>query len=808
VTQSKKSRNEKPDPAVLRDGPYTQTMTEVSVVSSMLLALVVLSNVVEAQTPPEAVADSIFKAAANGGPEAWKDAAAKIQAILPTAPNNATLNALLGGLYLRLGDEDKARSALELATQMDSTMAAAHFGLGRVHLELRKKPKDAVRHFEAALRIDSTYADVRAQLALAYQKQGKRRLARKQADLAIRHEPRLALPYRILAESYAKDNNRAASLIYFKRYLDRNPSDQETAYTFSLQLLEEKEWDQLFEVTSRLSDSRSLPLLATALIHKGEHESALAAFRDYTATLGEEEADLYEDITPVGLKREVLAYRTTIGETRKAFLNRFWMLRDPFKTSGGAMRRAEHYRRVWHARRHFGIKKFPWDRRGEIYIRYGKPFWRSTSKDLNAIVPAAAQQVQDMMASRLYGSESIDHTFVGPVYPVRHQTDAGLSLSNASVGSGELLGLQGFKPVTAGSDWSTVPWESWIYTDIANGIEISFTDEFLSGNFDYAPIPTLSEDDMTRFERRDGSPLQFISRMTELAPAALVAHVISIKPDRYDLALLEPLHFFYEALAFRGENGKTDLQINIALPIDNVAMDEDPDTTVIVERRVVLLRGATEISRSVENLGVGINDQNRDLGLLAVERVNVTTKPGEYELRVQASRRNTNRVQVYGQALDLEDFSKTDLMLSDLQIAQYVGEGDPDNPSKFARKGWDIRPAPARTFQRGEPLFVYYEIYNLTRDEFGQTRYQIGYEVETRTSEGKITIPFLAKLRRKQGEKIGFEFEQTGTEPDENDYFELDLSEAKPGNYELKMRVTDLATEQTVSKKAVFTVSR
>jgi GWxTD domain-containing protein len=769
--------------------------------------LLTLGTIVESQTPPAAVADSIYKAAVNGGPESWKTAAEELRALLPGTPDSPTMHALLGGLYLRLGEQDSSRSALERAIQIDSTLASAHFGLGRVHLELRDKPKDAVRHFEAALRADSTYADAHAQLSLAYQKQGKRRLARRQADLAIRYEPRLALPYRILAETYAEDKNRAASLIYFKRYLDRNPEDQETATTFCYELLEEEEWEQLFEVTSRLNDSRTLPLLATALIHKGEHEAALAAFRDYMATLEEEEAELYDDITPVGLKREALAYRTTIGKTREAFLDRFWMIRDPFKTSGGAMRRAEHYRRVWHARRHFGIKRFPWDRRGAVYIRYGEPFWRSTSKDMNAIVPAEAQQVQDLMASRLYGSESIDHTFVGPVYPIRHQSDAGLSLSGSPNGANGTLGLQGYKPVTAGSDWSTVPWESWIYTDIANGIEISFTDEFLSGNFDYAPIPTLSEDDFARFERGSGSPLTFISRLTELAPAALVAHVVSEKPDRYDLALLEPLHFYYEALAYRGEDGQTDLQINIALPIDNVAMDEDPDTTVVVERRVVLLRGAQEISRSVENLAVGINDMNRDQGLLAVERVDVKVQPGEYELRVQASRRNTNRVQVYGQILELEDFGKTDLMLSDLQIAQNVVEANPDRPSKFGRKGWDIQPAPARSFRAGEPLFVYYEIYNLNRDEFGQTRYQIGCEVETTTSEGKIKIPFLAKLRKKQGEKIGFEFEQTGTETDENDFFELDLSEAKPGSYELRMRVTDLTNQQTTSKHSMFTVS-
>ena len=772
--------------------------------SRMLILLILTSGPLRAQTTPVAVADSIFSSVATQNREAWQKAISEISTLLPQAQSKPRIHALLGALYLRLGESDSAKATLSRATRLDTTLAGAHFGLGRAYLELDEKPKSAIPHFQAALRIDSTYADALAQMAVALKQTGKQRDARRAADRAIRYEPRLALPYRILAETYLESGNTAASLIYFKRYLDRNPADVGTAYTFALQLLEEESWKELFEVTSRLKDPRSLPLLAIALIQRGEHEGAFHAFQDYIATLEDEEAALYDDITFVGLKREVQAYRSVPEASKAVFLEQFWMRRDPFKTSGGAMRRAEHYRRVWHARNQFGKKRFPWDRRGEIYIRYGEPSWRSTSKSLNAIVPAKVQQVQDIMAARLYGSEALDQTFVGPVYPIRQQTDSGLSLSNPS-GAGD-LGLQGYKPVTAASDWSTVSWESWVYYDIGNGIEISFTDEFLSGNYDYAPIPMLSEDDMTRLEFKQGSPLQFISRLTEFAPATLVARVVSKQPERYDLGLLEPLHFFYEALAYRGEGGLTDLQINIALPIDNVALPDDPDTTVIVERRVVLLRGSREIDRSVANLGIDVNTMNRDQGLLAVERVNILVSPGEYELRVQASRQSTNHVQVYAQALDLPDFSKPDLALSDLQIAQHVAEADPEGPSKFVRNGWDILPAPARTFRRGEPLFVYYEIYNLNPNEFGQTRYQISYEVETRTTEGKIKIPFLAKLRRKEGEKIGFEVEQTGTSPTENDYFELDLADARPGRYELRMKVTDLTTQQETSMTTRFSV--
>ncbi len=778
-----------------------------SLILLVLTQVTVLPVALSVQAAPAAIADSIFQATNRLDRDAWLGAVDEINALLPDAASEPSIHALLGALYLQLGDSDHAKAALLEATRLDTTLEGAHFGLGRAYLELDGNPRSAIPHFLAALRVDSTYADAYAQLALAHKQTGKRRDARRAADRAIRNEPRLALPYRILAETYAEEGNTAASLIYFKRYLDLNPADQEIALTFARYLLEEEDWNRLFEVTSRLTNTDALPLLAIALIRRGEHEGALQAFQDYIATLEEEEAALYDDITFVGLKREVQAYRTVPGSAKEAFLTQFWMRRDPFKTSGGAMRRAEHYHRVWRARQEFGKKRFPWDKRGEVYIRYGKPFYRSTSKDLNAMVPPAAQQVQDLMASRLYGSEAVDRTFVGPVYPIRHQQDAGLSLSsNPNSGDGS-LGLQSWKPITAGSDWSTVPWESWIYVDIGNGIEISFTDEFLSGNYNFAPIPTLSEDDMTRLELSQGSPLTFISRITEFAPAALVARVASEDPERYDLAILEPLHFFYEALSYRGENGRTDLQINIGLPIDNVALPEDPDTNIIVERRVVLLRGAHEIERSIKNLGISVNSLNRDQGLLAVERVNLEVEPGEYELRVQAGRRSTNHVQVYGQALDLIDFSKPDLSMSDLQIAQQITEANPEQPSKFVRNGWDIRPAPTRSFHKGEPLYVYYEIYNLNRDTFGQTKYQISYEVKTRTTEGTIQIPFLAKLRRNQaGEKIGFEVEQTGSDPTETDYFELDLAEAKPGRYELRMKVRDLTTQTEVSRSSPFSV--
>ena len=62
---------------------------------------------------------------------------------------------------------------------------------------------------------------------------------------------------------------------------------------------------------------------------------------------------------------------------------------------------------------------YPWDRRGEVYIRYGEPDYRSTSNSLNADMPPKAQRIKERMAVDLYGTDAVGEFFTGPVFPVR-----------------------------------------------------------------------------------------------------------------------------------------------------------------------------------------------------------------------------------------------------------------------------------------------------------------------------------------------------------------------------------------------------
>ncbi len=747
-----------------------------------------------------------------------REVVSRLNAALPSTVHPAGMRIRIGNLYLRLQEADSAEVAFNAAVEEDSTLAGAYLGLGEVLLEHRNRPRSALVQLQRAVDLDSTYAEAHFMMARAYLRSRKTTAARRAADKSIQAESNYAAPYLFLAKLYQRENNNRAAFTFYKAYLEQRPEDQSAAYEFAVELLKEKELDRAREIAERLGGARGLPIVAQALMADRDYEGALGAFSEYIDGLNAEEQALFEDISLVGLSREVRAYRTTTPETREAFLRNFWLRKDPFKSSAGAMRRAEHYRRVWYARTFFGKKKFPYDRRGEIYIRYGEPDFRSSWRELNAQMPLKVQRVQERMAHQLYGNKALALTFVGPVYPIRSAQASENTWRNSEVRATSqpiqtideaAIGLERYKPITSSGDWSAVPWAVWIYADIDGGIEIALTDEFNTGNFDYAPEPVLGPEDINEYnmQSRGGPFRNMVNRLNTLSPAARMTRVASKEPERYAFEALEPLDYYYESLSFRGIDGKTELQLNIGLPIDNVARPDDIDTTIVVNRRVALVDSRKgRLHKRSDDLAVPVTDANLGRSLLALDRVDIAAAPGVYQLAVEAWRKKTDMLQVYQQTLELPDYRGGELMMSDIQIAQNVEEAREGSNSKFVRKGWDILPAPSRTFHVGRSVFVYFEVYNLERDAFGNTRYEVTFEVISKSTSDKSPRTFLPRIR-KDGESIEVRYEQVGTETSVSDFVELDLGQADPGRYSLHMTVKDLNGDRNIKRDSIFRIA-
>ena len=79
-----------------------------------------------------------------------------------------------------------------------------------------------------------------------------------------------------------------------------------------------------------------------------------------------------------------------------------------------------------------------------------------------------------------------------------------------------------YGPVTSDSEYETVPWETWTYTQLRGGVEFTFTDEVGNGHFDFAPLPPLPQSD---------NRIASVARMMEYAPGVIYQQAIAVVPD-------------------------------------------------------------------------------------------------------------------------------------------------------------------------------------------------------------------------------------------------------------------------------------
>ncbi|MDP6037410.1 MAG: hypothetical protein QGG64_02570, partial [Candidatus Latescibacteria bacterium] len=105
---------------------------------------------------------------------------------------------------------------------------------------------------------------------------------------------------------------------------------------------------------------------------------------------------------------------------------------------------------------------------------------------------------------------------------------------------------------------------------------------------------------------------------------------------------------------------------------------------------------------------------------------------------------------------------------------------------------------------------LYYEVYHLTRDTFGQTRYQVDYVLRGQDT-GSVGARILGGLGKLLGQALSenglkISYEHTGEEEQEPVYIELDVSSITQPQVDLTVTVTDLNSRTEVTKSIRFFV--
>ena len=311
---------------------------------------------------------------------------------------------------------------------------------------------------------------------------------------------------------------------FYEKQLAINPAHKDAMWRLGQLYRVLSRTDQAARTLSRLmqtqgTNQRQYMLeLAEVYLERKDYKKAETLFETYIAGLNARERMPFEDISLLASEGETEAFRQATGRERQAFLNRFWKRRDPTPITEVNERRVEHFRRVAYAREHFGSAIFPWDRRGEIYVRYGTPSHKSASANrqreshpedwaikqrlLDRVDWAAEILLSDYAAS---DGDSLTHRGAGAeraqrqldrqfqrLYSrssERNQKSEQIRKRAESAMAVGGLGIFLGRPIFPIQDRRA--WEYWIYPGLGEGVEIVFRQMpgAPDGVFDYAVLP-------------------------------------------------------------------------------------------------------------------------------------------------------------------------------------------------------------------------------------------------------------------------------------------------------------------------------
>ena len=492
---------------------------------------------------------------------------------------------------------------------------------------------------------------------------------------------------------------------------------------------------------------------------------------------------LNEDVAYIISDEERTAFkRLQTDEEREQFIEQFWLRRDPTPDTVENEFKEEHYRRIAYTNENFasGIPGWKTDR-GRIYITYGPPDEKET---------------------------------------------------HPSGGTYERPSEEG------GGTTSTFPFEQWRYRyieGIGTDINIEFVDPTMSGEYRmtmdpsekdallYVPGAGLtmmeqmgmsSKDD--RFNRTDGTHLgvpfgaetekmnQF-NRLEQFAKlqrppavkfkdleAAVNSRIsynilpMKVRADFFPLTEASVLTFI--TLQFDNK----DLQFHAKEGVQKAAVNIFGKVSTMTRRIVTNFEDTVEVTSPAEYL-------QQTAQRKSIYNKSVPLAPGTYRLNVVAKdvvggNLNSYEVALVVPRMDGEKLTASNIVLADLiehVPTKSIGMG------QFVIGTSKVRPRVDDIFKRDEKMGIYFKIYNFGTD--GENRIpegEVSYEVTKNGTNEKIfeTTEDVSKIPGASANQVTIEKL-------------LPLKDLLPGQYTLRVKITDKFRKQVLTPSAQFTVT-
>ena len=749
----------------------------------------------------------------------------EIEAALRVQKKSALAHYWSGMIDLRENRTKQAEKAFKRGIRYDKKLAEPHNGLGQVYRLMKYRNMDAIEAFKRALELNPHFSDAQYNLARVYLYLSFGRDFSDDLSRPVERQTGIFGPgYMVLARKallrtleLAPDHQEAnhdlgmlyeygllnaeKAIPFYLKQLQIDPNRPETAKQLGLVYFKTERYQEgIKTLTALIRQSGSMAtaiqsmvtmLQASLALQNKQFARAAALYENYLRTLPVEEQALYEDIAVVASTAEQQAYDNLSATERMDYRRQFWKRKDPDPTTTVNERLVEHYRRVVFARNHFGVQEFPWDRRGEIYIRYGAPddrqvFTFGVGEQQGITGPAAekrdrAEEIRDQALNRETSSYAT----------------TGSSRVDAIRERNQRLRYQ-LRVEASTSSLSAHKVESWVY--VAMSMELFFVDQLNAGVFDY-PLPTGAAD------------VRQMARQGEYHPANLARKMIEKAPElyRHDFGG-EPMRFYFDPVAFQGEGNMSVVDVAVAVPMTQLGTIADgKGAETGLDSRVVMTDAEwQDIASAYEHVGPFTRPQKirstEARTALTTFHVPVSTLPGEYTMGVSVRDEATRRIGVYRQPVSIASFTSPDLLISGIRLASSIVP-TLKLRDHFVRHGLEIIPNPTRAYARNYPVYIYYELYNLHQDENGDTSFHTEITVRTRRATPSSPASGFDRLATSADQALTFSISDASQSATTARYTALDLSDAPPGRYTVEITVKDLHVNRTVRKTAGFAIT-
>ena len=709
---------------------------------------------------------------------------------------------LLGDGQIERGETDSAEAAFNRAIKMGAKAQGLN-GLGKVMVAKgRNHYRQAFKYYRRSLGADKKFAEAQLNIARlhAYLRDRDTKGAYRKA---IKMSPEKAEGYielaNFLVDTEGADAGPEVDQL-LAAYIERETQDPAGYVLWMESLADRAMVREIRNVSSILLDrfrgeTGFLPALGQAEAAAGQVDLSMEHWSRFLSAASEEMRSVYDDLSRVAGEDDVASLKALTDESeREAFLTRFWRDRDASSGLSGNGARAEHYRRVWYSIRNFSKGNSPFDKRGDVYVRYGEPDYRSRSGYPNPPPTGAAELVRE----RLYNE-------IGVNAPSLSSRDQSVDSWFADMGDpSSPIDPPMTEPVYPLVGVGDAKWESWIYSRIGGGVEFVFVDIALNGNFSFPQTPSGAN-----------IPTRVLARLVEHHPGTIYETLVSEQPQHYDFPFgFAPLEFYYDVATFRGSTGRTRLEVYFGVPTAHLERAKLTDgRTIYAVERTLTLRGGPENQAFRKNDVGGYEAPDGQPDRTLVELASLDVRAGDYRLNVEVIDRASGKWGIYSQDVQIPEVPDS-LSISDLSLAWSVSASPTDRRFRKHIDGLDpemdvwVIPLPSRSFFKGRPFNIYYEVYGLTRDEFGQTRYQVSYTVDQQIRKGAGAFGALRTMFRRavsdREPQVSIGYESTGETPDEPVYLEIDTKELKPGYNRVTVAVTDQVSGQVARREAIM----